>query len=54
MSCGSVQTINGVKISETQKQTPRKEIAIVVLSFGFGYWIGHNHKTPISKWHNQP
>lgn len=53
-SCGSVQTINGVRVPNKQKQTSRGEVAVLVISFGFGYYVGKNHKTFINKWHNRP
>lgn len=44
-SCGSVQTINGIRIKP--KQSP--DIFIYVVSFGFGYYLGKNYFKPITK-----
>lgn len=47
-SCGSVQSINGVRFRDKQPP-PKKEILAGVALFGVGYWIGGNLQSRPSK-----
>lgn len=50
IGCGSVQTINGVRIPTKQKEVPKKEILAGFVLFGAGYYIQKEHNV----WRNQP
>lgn len=40
-SCGSVQTINGVRIKDkTQRPVVKNYILVTAISFGFGAYLG--------------
>lgn len=43
IGCGSVQTINGVRIPTRQKEVPKKEILAGFVLFGAGYYIQKEH-----------
>ena len=41
VGCGSVQTINGVRIKDrTEKPVVKNYILVTVISFGFGTYLG--------------
>jgi hypothetical protein len=41
-SCGSVQSVNGVRVKGPQK-TVRKDVFIGIAAFGAGYYLGDKY-----------
>lgn len=39
-SCGTLQTINGVRLPKDDEPKIKSYVAITVISFGFGYYLG--------------